>query len=853
MVKIIHIFFFLLLFPMSVWAQETVLVFKGAVTDTNGKGIANVLCKALNAKDSLLAYSISRSDGEYTLKYKKQATKLTFAKMGFATQCIPVEKEKLRYDVQLIEKSYAIDEVVVKADPITRKKDTLNYHVESFRQKEDYSIEDVLKHMPGIEVLPSGQIMYQGNSINKVNIEGLDLMGDQYNQATQNMPAEAVSTIQVMENNQPIRALEGKVHNNRATLNIKLKKNYKMRPFGDAEVGVGGTPVVWDGSLTGIQVARKNQLLFTGALNNRGASLRSLQSGMSNFTGIYTQEPLSAPFLYSATNRRPPISPLYYLNNRSYFAGLNYLHAFTPYSTLRFNLLYNHEGENREDSTRNEYYAADTVSVFDNNRLQAREDVVKGQVRYELNGRKVYVENILSGQWQATDSYNRNVTNVGSVMEDMHRKPYYLQNVANVNLTTPARIYTLASIVRTYQTRERLSAVWTADNEHERQDYQLNHWFMRHRLSTAFDVAGYPLTLGYIVEYKHNRLHDTKHTATSSYWLHTLEPSYQIEWSGGNIELLLPVEYIRTRCGWRTKNDRKVLFSPSLDVSQRFGYLLRLDASVAYNQNASNTDPWFNGTMMNNYRTFTVGKDSLSVQHTTLANLRLSYLNTVTLFSWNLYAGWTRSTSDHYFESLYLPDYTLIAPVWDDRTKTTWSVALSCRKNFREAHLSLSGQTDYSYNKEYVAQNERADYLRYHALHASLSTQWSGLSWFQPKLTLAGNLSWKKPDAFSATDNLLKNAYYSLTMDFYPVSKLRLYADFSQSVFEIAHSHYSVNSFLNAGLRYDFHPRWTVSANLSNLLNRKDYEVSLYQGANFQYYRVPLRGREFLVSLRFKY
>ena len=853
MVKIIHILCFLILFPISVWAQKTVFVFKGTITRSGENGIVNVLCKALNAKDSLLAYSISQSDGQYTLQCKEQPVKLSFAKMGFATQYIQVEKDKLRYDVQLIEKSYAIDEVVVKADPITRKKDTLNYHVESFRQKEDYSIEDVLKHMPGIEVLPSGQIMYQGSSINKVNIEGLDLMGDQYNQATQNMPAEAVSTIQVMENNQPIRALEGKVHNNRATLNIKLKKNYKMRPFGDAEVGVGGTPVVWNGSLTGIQVSKKNQLLFTGSLNNRGASLRSLQSGMSNFTGIYTQEPLPAPFLYSATNRRPPISPLYYLDNRSYFAGVNYLHAFTPYSTLRFNLLYNHEGENREDSTRNEYYAADTVSVFDNNRQRTREDVVKGQVRYELNGRKVYVENILSGQWQAIDSYNRNVTNVGSVMEDMHRKPYYLQNVANVNLITPARIYTLASIVRTYQTRERLSDVWTADNEQERQDYRLNHWFMRHRLSTAFDVAGYPLTLGYIVEYKHNRLHDTQHTATSSYWLHTLEPSYQIEWSGGNIELLLPVEYIRTRCGWRTKNDRNVLFSPSLDVSQRFGYLLRLDASVAYNQNASNIDPWFNGTMMNNYRTFTVGKDSLSLQRTTLANLRLSYLNTVTLLSWNLYAGWTRSTSDHYFESLYLPDYTLITPVWDDRTKTTWSVALSCRKNFREAHLSLSGQTDYSYNKEYVAQNERADYLRYHALHATLSTQWSGLSWFQPKLTMAGNLSWKKPDAFSATDNLLKNAYYSLTMDFYPISKLRLYADFSQSVFEIAHSHYSVNSFLNAGLRYDFHPRWTVSADLSNLLNRKDYEISLYQGANFQYYHVPLRGREFLVSLRFKY
>ena len=82
MVKIIHIFFFLLLFPMSVWAQETVLVFKGAVTDANGKGMANVLCKALNAKDSLLAYSISQSDGQYTLQCKEQPVKLSFAKMG---------------------------------------------------------------------------------------------------------------------------------------------------------------------------------------------------------------------------------------------------------------------------------------------------------------------------------------------------------------------------------------------------------------------------------------------------------------------------------------------------------------------------------------------------------------------------------------------------------------------------------------------------------------------------------------------------------------------------------------------------------------------------------------------------
>lgn len=70
-------------------------------------------------------------------------------------------------------------------------------------------------------------------------------------------------------------------------------------------------------------------------------------------------------------------------------------------------------------------------------------------------------------------------------------------------------------------------------------------------------------------------------------------------------------------------------------------------------------------------------------------------------------------------------------------------MALSCRKNFRDAHINLSGQTNYSYNKEFVSQNEVEDYLRYHALHASVTAQWNGLTWIQPKLTMAGNISWK--------------------------------------------------------------------------------------------------------------
>ena len=120
-------------------------------------------------------------------------------------------------------------------------------------------------------------------------------------------------------------------------------------------------------------------------------------------------------------------------------------------------------------------------------------------------------------------------------------------------------------------------------------------------------------------------------------------------------------------------------------------------------------------------------------------------------------------------------------------------------------------------------------------------------------LVASGNLSWKEPDAFSVARQRLKNGYYALTLDCYPVKPLRLYLHFSQSAFEIASSRYAVNSFLGAGFRYDITRRWSLSADARNLLNRRDYQESLYTHSNYRYFRVPLRGREMMVSLRYHF
>lgn len=153
-----------------------------------------------------------------------------------------------------------LPEVTVKVKPIQQNGDTIKYNVASFQGKEDHYLEDVLKKLPGIEVAENGTISYRGNSINHLNIEGQDLLGNRYNQATRNLPVDAVAQVQIMENDQPVRALKDRKPSERATLNIKLKSGYKLKPFGEFQGGIGGFDnTLWDNHLTVINIAPKTR------------------------------------------------------------------------------------------------------------------------------------------------------------------------------------------------------------------------------------------------------------------------------------------------------------------------------------------------------------------------------------------------------------------------------------------------------------------------------------------------------------------------------------------------------------------------------------------------------------------
>ena len=258
----------------TIWAQQNQIEFTldFVVLDSlSGKPVDKAVCRVLSLEGTIKNYALADNNG--TLSVSACARdRLVFSALGYVklTKDVSAFSTGTSNRVWLTENSIALREVTIKAPPISAKGDTLVFNVKSFAARGDSYLEDVLKKLPGINVADNGMVSYQGKAINKFYIEGRDLLGNSYNQATRNMPVDAVKAVEVMENHQPVRMLQGKQVSEKAALNIRMEQSHKARPFGEVSGAMGyGHSTLWDGSVFLTQILGTSQLMLTGKTNNR--------------------------------------------------------------------------------------------------------------------------------------------------------------------------------------------------------------------------------------------------------------------------------------------------------------------------------------------------------------------------------------------------------------------------------------------------------------------------------------------------------------------------------------------------------------------------------------------------------
>ena len=236
------IFFLLCLCAYTGWAQGIV---KGKILDRQKSeplGFVNIKVTE-QSSDKFAGGGITDAGGNFNvtgLKDGKYTLTLTF--MGYKDVTRQFEITPTKRDVQfkllyMAEDAKQLNEVTVTGQRATMKLevDRKSFDVGQLISNAGQAASDVLDNIPSIEVDNDGNVSLRGNSSVEVWINGKasGLTSDNRAQILQQLPAESIERIEVIDNPSAKFSAEGSA----GIINIVLKKDRKAGYYGSVQAG----------------------------------------------------------------------------------------------------------------------------------------------------------------------------------------------------------------------------------------------------------------------------------------------------------------------------------------------------------------------------------------------------------------------------------------------------------------------------------------------------------------------------------------------------------------------------------------------------------------------------------------
>lgn len=279
-------------------AQKADGSIKGKLVDTAGKQpIADATVSLLNSKDSSLAtFTLSNKQGVFEIKGLDEGSyQLLITHQGFEAvkKAVIVSASAKNIDLGnlAVQKEFkTLQGVVVTNDaPVIIKEDTVQFRADAFKTKPNATVEDLLKKIPGMQVDKSGNVTAQGETVQKVYVDGKEFFGNDPKLATKNLTADMVESVQVFDDmSEQAKFTKIDDGSKQKAINIKLKKDKNKGIFGRA-LAAGGTDGRYEGNLS-MNKFNGNQrlsLLFNANnINKQGFSFSDIISSMGGFSAM---------------------------------------------------------------------------------------------------------------------------------------------------------------------------------------------------------------------------------------------------------------------------------------------------------------------------------------------------------------------------------------------------------------------------------------------------------------------------------------------------------------------------------------------------------------------------------------
>jgi hypothetical protein len=247
--RFIHLTFTLLcccFFSTKTHAQST-LKLTGTVLDSADKspvvGAYVMLTKAGETTDP--KYVTTDQNGKFAfenLPKQRYDLKITYLSYSDLTKTISLSNETTDAGNFLLQESAkTLKEVKVtgQINPSEQKGDTTQFNAAAFKTNPDATTEDLIQKMPGISI-ENGAIKAQGETVQKVLVDGKPFFGEDPSLALKNLPAEVVDKIEVFDRLTDQAQFTGFDDGNaQKTINIVTKPNRRIGQFGKVYGGYG--------------------------------------------------------------------------------------------------------------------------------------------------------------------------------------------------------------------------------------------------------------------------------------------------------------------------------------------------------------------------------------------------------------------------------------------------------------------------------------------------------------------------------------------------------------------------------------------------------------------------------------
>ncbi len=796
------------------------------------------------------AFTSTDKEGRFVITPKSGADSISFRFMGYESLSLPVTADFSC--VRLSPRATQLNDVIVKAPDIYAKGDTLVFNVAKYANAKDNAIIDVIKRLPGIKVKDDGTIEYQGKPINKFYLDGNDFIGGQYGLATNNISHKDVASVEVMENHQPVKALEGIEFPEEAGINLKLKDDARSRWVGVAQAVAGVQPFLYDGSLFTMRMASKIQNMFILKADNTGWNPAN-EIREHDFDDMFSSDYTASlwPEYISADIINAPLTEKRTRDNLSWLA--NAITAWKKNDTsMRLKLNYMGDRLDYNSGMTTDYFSSQIPQFVQNNAQRTQTHDMSAQFYSQTNKRDYFLKEkfTVAGIW---DKSNSTVTGSYGLAQRVDRKSFSASNDLKLVKRNEKKLFTLISrntfghnpdLLTVAGDEDAVQSLGTTDfrSTTETRFGKMTR-FWKYYLTAGLDLDWHRMnsSLAGLGEFDNNGIHEA--------FLSNLYATPQIDYerNGWRASLRIPLKWLHHSVAGRHDY---VNTSPRLYVRRQLTSKSDISGSVAYS--LGSPQPYMNITapVLSDYRNLFIADNPDKYSQEIAATLSYRYRNPLKSLFFNLSATYNHSRTSIMSNQLFIDDFIVSTYAQRLNNSNSWYVNGGFSKGLGHSRIVVGCDVNASVSS--ASSMRDYDVIPYRQMTAGVKPYFKGslLKWLSANYEADYGFSELKINGET-------NDYHTFRQNIFTTIIPRDIVQFTIGAEHFLTRFPEGNTanllLLDASAVWRLNNKVRLSLTADNLLNRRSYEYVNYGTLSRSEHHFLIRRRSILASVQYRF